>query len=76
MVRRVFTGADAWRNGFTANAADLLQIVRWAAEWSDETFKHVLLIIARRTRGTHTNCRTVENVLAMMRADGLLTTSR
>lgn len=69
-----YQGADAWRNGFTVNAADLLQIVRWAAQWNDETFKQVLVVVARRTRGTRTNCRTVENVLQMLSREGLLTT--
>lgn len=74
--RQTFEGSEAWRNGFTVNAADLLQCIRWGCQWSDETFKRVLVIIARRTKGTHTNCRTVDRVLAMLSREGLLTTNR
>jgi hypothetical protein len=75
-MTKTYSGCDAWRNGFSVNAADMLSIIRWACEWSDETFKHVLVIIARRTRGTQTNLRTVEHVLDLMADAGLLLTSR
>ena len=75
MTNQVFEGSKAWRNGFSIDAADLLQIVRWGAQWSDETFKLVLIIIARRSKGLQTNIRTVDNVLEMLSREGLLTTS-
>ena len=77
-ARQVFEGGDAWRNGFTANAADLLQCVRWGAKWNDETFRRVLIIIARRTRGERTNCATVDKVLGILSRDcpQVLTTDR
>ncbi len=71
-----FTGQDAWRNGFSANAADLLQIVRWAAGWSNETFKQVLVIVGRRTKGERANLQTVDRVLGVLSREGLLTTGR
>lgn len=74
--RQTFTGSDAWRNGFTVAAADLLQCVRWGCQWSDDTFKRVLVIIAKRTRGARTNCRTVDKVLEALSSEGLLTTGR
>ncbi len=75
-MTKTYGGSDAWRNGFSVNAADMLSIIRWTCEWSDETFKQVLVIIARRTRGTQTNLRTVEHVLDLMADAGLLLTSR
>lgn len=41
--------APAWRESFSSNAADLLQIYRWADEMTDEEFKHLLLVIFKRS---------------------------
>ena len=68
-----FTGKDAWRNGFSANAADLLQIVRCGAGWSNDTFKQVLVIVARRTKGERANLQTVDRVLGILSREGFLT---
>ena len=62
-MRQHWTGADAWRNGFSVNAADLLQLYRVFAPMSDDEFKHALVECAKRSRGRQTNERTVGQVL-------------
>jgi hypothetical protein len=60
--RRLLTGADAWRNGFTANAADLIAVMLWAA-WDFDTFMRALVLCGRYTRGERTNERTALRVI-------------
>lgn len=59
----VHTGAQAWRNGFSVNAADVLQIFRWSNGLTDETFARLLLVFADRSRGERVSVRRVERVL-------------
>jgi len=58
---------QAWRESFTNNAADLLQIYRWADAMTDEEFKHLLLVIFKRSikrKALKINERTVQWALA------------
>ncbi len=61
------TNKNAWREHFSANAADLIAIVRWAEGWTDEMFKHFLLLSfmyqGRRHREGKINAPTVERLL-------------
>lgn len=73
MPRTIWTGRDAWRNGFTANAADLLQIQRHFA--GEETFQAILrgtmrLWAMRGARSERINSRTVEQVLDFLIHEG------
>lgn len=52
-------GNTAWREHFTNNAADLLQVYRWAEGMTDEEFKHLLLVCFKRSRAAKVNTRTV-----------------
>lgn len=55
--------AETWRESFSKNAADLLQIYRWADGMTDEEFKHLLMVIFKRqlqrSKGIKINERTV-----------------
>ena len=62
MKRQQFTGSEAWRNGFSANAADLIAVMVWAA-WDFETFMRSLMLCGRYTRGERTNERTALRVI-------------
>lgn len=69
MSRTLWTGRDAWRNGFSVNAADLLQIQRHFA--GEETFAVALrccmkLWAMRGGRSERINSKTVEQVLDFM----------
>jgi hypothetical protein len=56
--------SNDWRRHFSTNAADMLQICRWAGNWSNDTFKTALLYCFRCSRGEKVNTRTVENFMA------------
>lgn len=62
-MAREWTGADAWRNGFSVEAADLLQIYRVFAPMDDAEFKQALVMCAKRSKGRKTTVPTVEQVL-------------
>lgn len=59
--------ASNWRDSFSSNAADLLQIYRWADGMTDEEFKHLLLVVfkynLRRGGSGKINSRTVGRIL-------------
>lgn len=63
---------EAWRLGFSRNAAALLQIQRVFVPWDDKTFQAVLLACYRRSApGCKVNERTVCAVLAEMDDDAV-----
>lgn len=41
--------STTWRDSFSNNAADLLQIYRWADGMTDEEFKYLLLVCFKRS---------------------------
>ncbi len=68
-MRQTFEGAEAWRNGFSRNAADLLQIIRTFSTWTDVDFKQALVKCAKRARGERVKVSTVEQVLLEMQPE-------
>ena len=58
---------DAWRQHFSREAGDLLQIIRWAEQLTPEEFRALLLCCFRRSRASRINERTVLRVLALRR---------
>lgn len=65
-MRKTYTGCDAWRNGFSVNAADLLQIVLVFSTWTHDDFMRALVLCAKRARGERVKVSTVERVLQIM----------
>ena len=62
---RIYTGKDAWRNHFSANAADILQLQRVFA--GESVFKTALMMCLNRGKGERINERTVCAVLSEMK---------
>lgn len=60
--RQQFTGSEAWRNGFSVNAADLIAIMALAA-WDHETFIRALVLCGKYARGERVNERVALRVI-------------
>ncbi len=63
--RKEFTGSDAWRNGFSEPAADLLAI-QLAFCWDLETFVRALVLCGKMSKAERANESTVLKVIEML----------